>query len=69
MTMTDLLPSGQNLSRLEKLKVIQFLIGELEKEESELQLKSHQTYEIWSPYDSFGAAKTLEKLLQQEIDE
>jgi hypothetical protein len=69
MTMTELLPSLQNLSRLEKLKVIQFLIGELEKEEADLSLNSHQTYEIWSPYDSFSAANTLEKLLQEGIDE
>jgi len=69
MTIKELLPNLQNLSRLEKFQVIHFLIGELEKEEGQMELNVNLTYEIWSPIDSFSAANTLAQLLDEQEHE
>lgn len=65
MTITELLPTLQNLNRADKLKVMQFLITELAKEE-ELTLQSDQTYPVWSPFNSHEAAHQLAQLLESE---
>lgn len=65
MTIKELLPTLQNLNRADKLKVMQFLISELAKEE-ELTLQSDKTYPVWSPFNSHGAAHQLAQLLESE---
>jgi hypothetical protein len=65
MTITELLPTLQNLNRADKLKVMQFLITELAKEE-ELTLQSDKTYPVWSPFNSHEAAHQLAQLLESE---
>ena len=62
---TDLYPTLKNLSRADKLKVMQFLIIELAKEE-EIQLQPNTTYSIVSPYNSHEAAHKLGALLEEE---
>jgi hypothetical protein len=68
MLLTDLLPILKELSPADKQKVIDFLTSELANEETaklvELGLEPGRTYEIWSPYDAFEAAKKLAKLLK-----
>jgi len=51
MNTSSLFSELKNLSRVEKLKAMQFLVAELTKEE-ELQLQVGRTYPIASPYDS-----------------
>lgn len=63
MSVTELLPTLQKLSRAEKLRVMQFLLSELAREEADL-LKPGMTYPIWSPYDAFEAADTMLKALE-----
>ena len=46
MTVLDLLPTLRNLSRADKLKVMQFLIAELAREE-EPALQQGATYSVW----------------------
>ncbi|MCI0617629.1 hypothetical protein L0244_32035 [bacterium] len=65
MALTELLPELQTLNRADKLRVMQFLVLELAKEEDSL-LKSGMPYPVWSPYDAFGAANTLLSLLKVE---
>ncbi len=65
MALTELLPELQTLNRADKLRVMQFLVLELAKEEDSL-LKSGMSYPVWSPYDAFGAANTLLSLLKVE---
>ena len=74
MTLTEVLPSLKQLSRTEKLRVVHILIDEIaaEKndsaiEETELKnfFESGQTYEVWSPHDSFDAAAQLNQLLEE----
>ena len=60
MTIDNLIPTLRELSRAEKLRAIQFLAAELEKEET-LALEP----EILSPNEAFGAAHALQKLLDE----
>jgi hypothetical protein len=64
MTIDALIPTLRELSRAEKLRAIQFLASELEKEEA-LTLKPGTEYEIWSPYDAYEAASQLQQLLDE----
>ncbi|MGK7882441.1 MAG: hypothetical protein AB4060_20415 [Crocosphaera sp.] len=67
MSVTELLPNLQKLSRSDKLKIMQFLIAELSKEEDNKnllsELQSDETYLINSPYDCFEAAHQMNQML------
>jgi hypothetical protein len=63
MTTADLFPTLRGLPRAEKLKVMQFLIAELAKEE-EPTLQAGATYSLWSPINSHEAAHKLSQLLK-----
>ena len=65
MTTADLFPTLRGLSRAEKLKVMQFLIAELAKEE-EPTLQAGATYSLWSPLNSHEAAHKLSQLLESD---
>ena len=64
MTMAELIPNLTDLNRADKLRVMQFLVSELAKEEPLLEVGV--TYPVWSPYDSFEAAEILLKALQAD---
>ena len=66
MIVTELLPMLQNLSRADKLRIIEFLASELAKEETISTLKHGQSYEVWSPYDAFEAETVLGKMLEED---
>ena len=51
------------LNRAEKLRVVQLLVEQLASEEELLPSKE---YEIWSPYDSAGAAAILTDMLEAD---
>lgn len=61
----DLMPRLQELRRLEKLYVIQFLVSELAQEESQL-IRPDLSYPIWSPYEAFDAASVMLNALAEE---
>lgn len=63
MTITELFPALRNLTRSEKLKVMQFLVAELAKEE-ESALMPGATYSIASPLNSHEAVHKLAQLLE-----
>ncbi len=65
MNTTNLFPTLKKLSRADKLKVMQFLITELAKEE-EIQLRSGATYSVISPYNSHEAVYKLGALLEED---
>ena len=58
MSITELLPTLKELNHTDKLRVMQFLVCELARNEDAL-LQSQAEYPIWSPYDSFEAANVL----------
>lgn len=65
MTAAELFPTLRSLPRVDKLKVMQFLISELAREEDPV-LQAGATYSLWSPLDSHEAAHTLSQLLESE---
>lgn len=66
MSVTELLPTLQKLSRTEKLRVMQFLISELAREENEASLEHGAIYRIESPLTSHEAAHKLDQLLEED---
>jgi hypothetical protein len=63
MATKDLFPALRGLPRADKLKVIQFLIAELARDE-EPTLEAGATYSLWSPINSHEAAHKLSQLLE-----
>jgi hypothetical protein len=64
MELAELLPTLRELNRSDKLRLMQFLVSELAKEENIL-LNVGESYPIWSPYNSFEAANTLLDALKE----
>ncbi len=66
MSVTELLPALRELSQADKRQVLEFLQRELAPEDELLQVG--RTYEVWSPYDAYGAAETLQAVLNEADD-
>lgn len=63
MTATALFATLKSLPRGDKIKVIRFLVADLEEEPA---LQSSATYSLWSPLNSHEAARKLAQLLESE---
>ena len=63
MLPTNLVSELRELDRADKLRVMQFLILELAKDEGSV-LKLNVEYPIWSPFNSYQAASALMDMLQ-----
>jgi hypothetical protein len=64
MSVTELLPTLRSLGRADKLRVMQFLVSELAKEEG--LLLAGAEYPVWSPYNAFDGATTLLNVLAED---
>ena len=65
MTLTELLPAVRKLSVSEKLKLIRILMEELDANEDISPLEPFKTYDLPTPYNSFGAGAVLMEALKQ----
>ncbi len=65
MNLAEVLPEVQSLSRLDKIRLIQVLAQELERDESGL-IEPGKSYPIWSPDCAFTAAATMLQALEDE---
>jgi hypothetical protein len=65
MISDELLKQVQELNRVDKLWLIQMLANDLAQEENPALIEG-VSYEIWSPYDSGDAAKTLLQMLEDD---
>ena len=65
MSLAEVLPKVQSLSRLDKIRLIQVLAQELEQDESSL-IEPGQSYPVWSPDRAFTAAAVLLQVLADE---
>jgi hypothetical protein len=65
MSLTDVLPGVQTLSRLDKIRLIQYLARELEQDEEGL-IQPGRSYPVWSPDRAFSAAAALLQALEDE---
>jgi hypothetical protein len=66
ITLTELLPLLKLLPRVDKLRLVQFLVFELVKEEDPALLEANLAYPLWTPYNAFEAADTLLNVLAEE---
>lgn len=57
MSVMELLPVLRELGRADKLRVMQFLVSEIAREEG--LLLAGAEYPVWSPFDAFDAGNTL----------
>ena len=62
MVSPELINELHQLSPADKLRVVQLLVNELALTDTEFVFPN-QLYEIWSPYDSAGAALKLQQML------
>jgi hypothetical protein len=65
MTLTELLPAVRQLSAPEKLKLIRLLAEDLDKAEDISPLEPFKTYELPTPYNTFGVGAALMESLNQ----
>lgn len=63
MPLAKLMSEIQVLPKIDKLRLMQFLVTELVKEEDANFFVADQEYPIWSPYDCSEAANVLMNLL------
>ena len=63
MTLADVLPNDRKLSAIEKLKLIRILAEDLDTADNITPLEPFKTYELPTPYDSFGAGAILMQTL------
>jgi hypothetical protein len=63
MTLAELLPVVRQLSTSEKFKLIRILAEDLETLEDITPLEPAKTYDLPTPYDSFGAGVALMEAL------
>jgi hypothetical protein len=66
MSLVELLPTVRNLSRIDKLQLIQMLAADLAQAEEPVPISAAQTYPLWSPDRAYDAAATLMRVLESE---
>jgi hypothetical protein len=65
MTLSEVLPAIRQLSAIEKLKLIRILAEDLDAVEDISPLEPFKTYDLPTPYDSFGAGAVLMETLKK----
>ncbi len=65
MLSEKLIAELHELSLVEKLRVVQLLVNDLAASTDAHLLLSNTQYEVWSPYDSAGAAADLMDMLEE----
>jgi hypothetical protein len=60
--LADLIPEAKSLSRVDKLRLIQFLAEDLANDDGG-NIKANQSYAVWSPDSAFTAADVMLKAL------
>jgi hypothetical protein len=65
MSLVEVLPEVQSLSRLDKIRLIQVLAQDLERDDGAL-IESGRSYPVWSPDRAFTAAATLLHALEED---
>ena len=66
MTLSEILPTIQELPRSDKLRLIQLLAAELIRDECEIDTLDNQAVPVWSPFDAYEGAATLQDVLEQD---
>lgn len=65
MSLAEVLPNVQQLTRSEKMHLVRLLVEELDAEMEGLPLDPNKSYDIYSPYDAYGAGRILMEAKKQ----
>jgi hypothetical protein len=65
MSLTEMLPEVRSLSRLDKIRLIQVLAQELERDDGGV-IEPGRPYPLWSPDRAFTAAAALLQALEED---
>jgi hypothetical protein len=65
MSLAKVLPEVRALSRLDKIRLIQWLAQDLERDETSL-IEPGRAYPVWSPDRAFRAAVALLQALEED---
>ncbi len=68
MTLSEILPAVQQLSTVEKIRLIRILAEELDQEEDISPLKPYKVYDLSTPYEMFGAGRALMEAMTSKSD-
>ncbi|MBA3532083.1 MAG: hypothetical protein H0T73_09210 [Ardenticatenales bacterium] len=68
MTLNEILPAARKLPAADKLRLIRLLVEELESRVDVFSLEEDRTYDLQTPYDSYGAAEILMNALHAAED-
>lgn len=66
MSLAEVLPTVQQLSRRDKVKLARILLDDVDTEEDNLPLEANKSYYIATPYGMYGVAGKLIKTLEQD---
>ena len=66
LSLVELVPSVKQLSRAEKLRLMQFLVVDLAQGEGVPLLPAESEYPVWTPLHADEAADTLRQLLEMQ---
>jgi len=69
ITLTEILPLIRQLQMLDKLKLIRILAEQLDTGENVFPFEPDKTYDLPTPYNTFGAAEILMNTLRAENTE
>jgi hypothetical protein len=66
MSISELIPAIQSLSRAEKVQLLQVIAAEIAQDEELSIIPPRIKHEVWSPYDAFDAAEQLINALKSD---
>jgi hypothetical protein len=69
MPLVELMSQVQELPKIDKLRLMEFLAKSLVKDEEPNFFVANQEYPVWSPYDCSEAANVLMNLLEAKQQE
>jgi hypothetical protein len=59
MSLIELLTTARTLCRAERIRLVQYLIADLAREDGLAPLEEGAAYPIWTPLQAFEAAATM----------
>jgi hypothetical protein len=68
MSLSELLPVVRDLPHQEKLRLLQFLANSLAHDEGLPDIRPGAEFPVWSPYEAFPAAVTMQHALDTSDD-
>jgi len=69
MSLLDLLATAKTLCRADKIRLVQYLVDDLAREEGVASLETGAAYPIWTPVHAFEAAATMLETLDKQTTE